>query len=629
MTQDLVRAPHSATPIPTLLDEATRLHAAGQIDAAQALYKEVLSRSPREAAALHGLGLIAVDEGIADKALPFLITCLQIAPDNAIYRTSLGLAFMKLGKVQDAAAQFLDAANRRPNLAEPRIHLARALARLGRGPEALRILAETAQSFPGRADVWIAKGQEERTQLKPAEAERSLRRALELLPNEASILNDLGVVVRAQGRTRDAVEIYRAALKIAPSDPLTHGNLGNALTELKDLEAAEEHLRLAVALAPGSVEHRCNLAIFLTREDRPQEAVILFRDVLMRAPGHADAWTNLGVAQLGLGDVADAEASIRKAVSLAPDNAEAHYNLAWVLLLTGQWDEGWREYEWRWRMRHFSSKRRSFTAPLWDGAPLAGTLLLHAEQGMGDAIQFVRYAAQAKTRCARLVLECPKPLVRLFQTMSAFDAVIAAGDALPDFAAHAPLMSLPRIFGGTPETVPARTPYLTAPSPRAGLTLARNERRRIGLVWAGSPDNKIDKRRTLPAALFTPLIEETAADFVSLQVGPKSEDVRALPQERLVLTCNEAVADFADTASVISQLDLVIGVDTAAIHLAGALGVPVWVLLPKMPDYRWLLGRDDSPWYPSMRLFRQEESGDWAAVMWRVRAALTLLQSSS
>jgi Flp pilus assembly protein TadD len=612
-----------------LVEDAIRLHAAGSTDQARALYKSVLTRAPREAAALHGMGLIAVDEGVPDKALPFLYACLQIAPDNAIYRTSLGLALFKLGKVHDAAGQFLDAANRAPHLAEPRIHLARALARLNRRAEGLKILTEAAQSFPERADVWVAKGQEERTSQKPAEAERSLRRALALLPGDANILNDLGVVVRAQGRTAEAVQIYREALTLAPNDPLTHGNLGNALTELKENDAAEEHLRQAVALAPGSVEHRCNLAIFLTREERPQEAVILFRDVLMRAPGHADAWTNLGVAQLDMGNVADAEASIRKAIEVAPQNAEAHYNLAWVLLLTGQWREGWREYEWRWRMRNFSSKRRTFAAPLWDGTKIAGTLLLHAEQGLGDAIQFVRFVRQAKPRCARLLLECPKPLVSLFKTLPEVDSVIAAGEALPPVDAHAPLMTLPHIFGTTPETAPGAAPYLSAPAAPASLMLPRSGRRRIGLVWAGSPDNKIDRRRTMPAALFAPLMEETAADFVSLQVGPGADETAALPQERLILTCDGKVHDFAATAAVIGQLDLVIGVDTAAIHLAGALNVPVWGLLPKMPDYRWMLGRDDTPWYSSMRLFRQEESGNWEELMWRVRAALTLLQPSS
>ncbi|MCA0201981.1 MAG: tetratricopeptide repeat protein [Proteobacteria bacterium] len=626
MTQDLVSAPLSSAPISALLEDAIRLHAAGSLDQARAIYKSVLARAPRESAALHGMALIAVDEGIPDKALPFLFACLQIAPENAIYRTSLGLALTKLGKVHEAAAQFLEAANRAPNLPEPRIHLARALARMNRRADGLKILTEASELFPGRADVWIAKGQEERAQQQSAAAERSLLRARALAPNDANVLNDLGVVVRAQGRTGDAVRIYREAIAIAPNDPLTHGNLGNALTELKEMDAAEEHLRQAVALAPGSIEHRCNLAIFLTREDRPHEAVVLFRDVLMRAPGHADAWTNLGVAQLDMGEVADAEASIRKAISAAPQNAEAHYNLAWVLLLTGQWREGWREYEWRWRMRHFSSKRRVFTAPLWDGAHIAGTLLLHAEQGLGDSIQFVRYAEAAKARCGRLVVEGPKALVRLFKTIPAIDQVIAAGDTLPAFDAHAPLMSLPHIFGTTPETAPHRVPYLSAP---AGLTLPKTERRRIGLVWAGSPDNKIDKRRTIPAALFAPLMEETAADFVSLQIGPKASEAAGLPQERLILACDGKVTDFADTAAVIAQLDLVVGVDTAAIHLAGALGIPVWVLIPKMPDYRWMLGRDETPWYPSMRLFRQEESGNWDEVMWRVRAALTLLQASS
>jgi Flp pilus assembly protein TadD len=624
MTQDFV-----AASAPSSLEDAIRLHAAGALDKARDIYKSVLAASPREVGALHGLALIAIDEGVADKALPFLLTCLQIAPENALYRTSLGLALMKLGRVHEAATQFLDAANRSPQLAEPRIHLARALCQMNRRAEGLKILTEATALFPERFDVWVARGQEERVQQQPAAAEASLARARALAPRDARVLNDLGVVVRAQGRTAEAVAIYRDALALAPDDPLTHGNLGNALTALKEENAAERHLREAVALAPGSVEHRCNLAIFLTAHDRPNEAAVLFRDVVARAPGHADAWTNLGVAQLDMGETGNAEASIRKAIAIAPQNAEAHYNLAWVLLLTGQWREGWSEYEWRWRMAHFSSKRRTFAAPLWDGLAVPGALLLHAEQGLGDAIQFVRFATIARARCARLVLECPKPLVRLFETLEGVDQVIAAGSPLPACDAHAPLMSLPHLLETTVETIPATVPYLRAPAPTPALKLAANGRKRIGLVWAGSPDNKIDRRRTIPAKLFPPLMDETHADFVSLQVGDKANEAADLPQERLVLTCDGKVGDFADTAAVIGQLDLVIGVDTAAIHLAGALNVPAWVLIPRMPDYRWLLGRDDTPWYPAMRLFRQEESGNWEELMWRVRAALTLLQPSS
>ncbi len=625
MTQDPA-VPPTAAP----LAEAIRQHAAGALDTARALYKSVLAEAPREARALHGLALIAVDEGVPETALPFLATCIGIEPANAVYRTSLGLALVKLGRLHEAAAQFLEAANRAPHLPEPRIHLARALRRMNRRAEGLKILGDAAQAFPTRADVWVAKGQEERLADQPAHAEASLRRALALSPGDARVLNDLGVVVRAQGRTTDAVAIYREALGLAPRDPLTHGNLGNALTELKDVEAAERHLREAVALAPASVEHRCNLAIFLTAQDKPQEAVVLFRDVLMRAPEHADAWTNMGVAQLDTGDTAAAEMALRRAIALAPRNAEAHYNLAWALLLTGQWREGWKEYEWRWRMRHFSSKRRTFAAPLWNGKPVAGALLLHAEQGLGDAIQFARYAALARTRCARVILECPRSLVRLFQSLPDIDEVVAAGADIPPCDAHVPLMTLPHLFETTPETAPAATPYISPPADvPSSLKLPVNGRRRIGLVWAGSPDNKIDRRRSMPARLFAALMEETHADFVSLQVGPGAADTSALPQEHLVLACDGAVGDLADTAAVVAQLDLVIGVDTAAIHLAGALGIPTWVLLPKRPDYRWLLGREDTPWYPSMRLFRQVESGNWEELMWRVRAALTLLQSSS
>jgi tetratricopeptide (TPR) repeat protein len=612
-------------PAPTPdLAEASALYQAGRLGEASRVYQRILAHAPQTVEALHGLGLITMDLGQTDRALPLLGQCAMAAPGNGLYRMSFGLALLRHGRPEQAATEFLAAAKSAPQSAEPRLFLARALGALTRWAQAHDVLIGLSQAFPDRADVWSAKGNAERVLLKPADAEKSLRRALMLAPGDPDTLNNLGVVVRSLGRTEEAIGYYREALVRAPDRALVHANLGNALTELGHTAMAEHHLRRAVALDPASYQGHYNLAAYLTREERPDDAIPHYRTAAQLAPQDASIWTNLGVALLDSGDPRGAEEAYRRAIALQPDNSEAHYNLAWVLLLTGQWPEGWREYEWRWKLDNFSSRRRRFTQPLWDGKPLAGTLLLHAEQGLGDAIQFVRFAMQAQPLCTRVVVECPRVLKRLFADFLGPDDVIATGESLPAFAAHAPFMSLPHIFGLTLEKLSPGRPYLKAPPVMPDLELPQHTgRKKIGVVWAGSPDNKIDRRRTIPARLFHDLVSTTDADFVSLQVGPRAGEISDLPAEKIVFTCDGRVRDFSETAVIVSQLDLVVGVDTAVMHLAAAMGKPTWMLVPFMPDYRWLLHRPDTQWYPSIQLFRQEKMENWDNVIGRMAKVLT------
>jgi len=612
------------TPDPTPdLERAADLHSAGDLMAASAAYQRVLTAQPDAWPALHGLALIAIDLGQPDRALPLLARCIRAEPLNGMYLTSLGLAYLRKKLPEDAAAHLLKAANLLPRVLEPRLYLSRALGQMGRWGQAVDVLAASIATFPDRPEIWAAKGNAERALLRHTDAEQSLRAALKLSPRDSDILNNLGVVVRALNRPEEAVALYSQALAIAPERALTHANLGNVLAHLGRNVMAEKHLRQAVDLDPALPEARGNLAAFLLKQERSVEAIPHFREVLNASPRNVDAWTNLGIALLNTGDIAEAERCYRQAIALEPKNAEAHYNLAWVLLLTGRWQEGWQEYEWRWKLTNFSSRKRDFTQPLWTG-DAQGTVLLHAEQGLGDAIQFVRYAAKVKQRCTRIIVECPPSLVKLFTLLEQIDVVVPAGDPLPDVDAHVPFMSLPRIFATTPETVPTPTAYIAAPAVISpALKLPDTGKKRIGLVWAGSPDNKIDRRRTLPAQLFAPLVTAVDADFVSLQVGPRAAEAVDLPAGKVVFTCQGRVADFAETAAVVAQLDLVLGVDTAVMHLAAAMGKPAWMLLPTMPDYRWLLDREDSPWYKSILLIRQAENEDWAAVLARTLPVLT------
>jgi Glycosyltransferase family 9 (heptosyltransferase) len=305
-------------------------------------------------------------------------------------------------------------------------------------------------------------------------------------------------------------------------------------------------------------------------------------------------------------------------------------HLGLLRLLTGDFAGGWPQYEWRWKTHPLAAAKRDFAQPLWRGVePIAGkTILIHSEQGFGDAIQFCRYVPLLAARGARVILEVERPLLGLMRELAGVAMVVAKGDALPDCDLQCPLLSLPLAFGTQIETIPSQTPYLAAPVPaasswsaRLGPKLGPNPRPRIGLAWSGRPTYRNDHIRSISLHALLPLLDVDAT-FVSLQKDVRSEDVALLQQRRDILHFGDALADFSDTAALISQLDLVISADTAVAHLAGALARPVWILLPFVPDWRWLLDRDDSPWYPTARLFRQSQARKWGEVVETIRAAL-------
>ena len=309
---------------------------------------------------------------------------------------------------------------------------------------------------------------------------------------------------------------------------------------------------------------------------------------------------------------------------LKPDDADAHLNLAYSWFFRGDFQAAWPEYEWRWKRRGFS--RPAFGQPLWDGSNLNGqTILLFAEQGLGDTLQFIRYVPFVRRLGARVLVQCQGPLLRLLATCWGINRLVREGDSLPPFDVQIPLLSLPRIFRSTLATIPANIPYLCA-DPDSSVhwrsQLSSLKGFKVGIAWQGNPEHQRDRRRSVGLLTFEPLARVPGVRLVSLQKGPGSEQLRDIEDRLSVLDVADRLGDFADTAALLSNLDLVITVDTAVAHLAGALGIPVWVVLPLDPDWRWLLDRQDSPWYPSMRLFRQTAWGDWTGVFERVTEAL-------
>jgi len=434
--------------------------------------------------------------------------------------------------------------------------------------------------------------------------------------------NDLGILLQTRGRFEEAESCYRRAIEIAPQFAEPMSNLGALLAARGRVEDAKAWYNQAIAADSQLAPAHNNLGAALARLDRPDEAVNCHRQAIVLKPDFAEAHYNLGVALQSQARFEEALASYDKAVAFQRDYIDAHWSRALVLLAIGRFAEGWLEHEWRWRRKQ--QPPRSFSQPLWRGEPLEGrTILLHAEQGIGDTLQFIRYVPYVVERGARVIVQVHPSLVRLLSAAYSDRAqVISEAQPPPDFDVHVPLLSLPLAFATTLETIPAAVPYLAADSALAARwreRLGQERAFKVGVVWAGNPQHTNDYRRSMGLDCLLPLFDATpSVRWFSLQVGERSTDLTKLPAGTIT-SLTDKLTDFSETAAAIAGLDLIITVDTAAAHLAGALGKPVWLMLPFVPDWRWLLDRDDSPWYPTARLFRQAAPGNWTSVVDRVK----------
>ncbi len=428
------------------------------------------------------------------------------------------------------------------------------------------------------------------------------------------------------GDAGGALAACQKALEIAPALPAAHATLGNIMASERRFELAELAFRRTLELNPGFPDAEVNLGSALFYQGKLEDAVAAQRRALLRHPGHPYAFKNLAASLRALGKFEEALEAYRQATALAPHLAEAHRDEALLLLLLGRFREGWSKYEWRWRAPTIGAD--PIPGPRWQGETIAArTILLQAEQGFGDTLQFLRYVPMVAARGGKVVLRLPSSLTGLRgNAMSAASRVVSLDEPLPQYDRHAPLLSLPNIFATTLDTIPNPGRYLDPPPHQVEhwrRQIGAFRGIRVGLMWAGNPTHENDHYRSMRFADLLPLFAVEPVRFYSLQVGDRGMDVR-LGNSR-VIDLSASLTDFGVTAGAIDALDLVITVDTAVAHLAGALGRPVWLLLPHIPDWRWLLGRDDSPWYPAMRLFRQQARGDWAGVIDDVRRELERL----
>jgi tetratricopeptide (TPR) repeat protein len=639
------------------MQRAITLHQQGRLDDAAELYRVLLAMRPDDANAQHLLGLVKFAGGATAEALTLIDGAMRAGLASPQLLLNRGLVLNALNRPLEAVASFEQAILRDRNFLEAYCNRAILLATLGRTEDALESYAQALRIAPteaallfnygnllkelGRRDEALAaydaalqaRPDAAELHLERAEVLRELKRyddavasydrALALRADDVEALCNRGLALDALGRHADAVASYDRALALRPHDAIILRNRGCALLNLKQLNAALATFDAILARNPADAEAHYNRGNVLLQCERFGEALTSYDLALALRADLAEAHNNRGLALKELDRFADAAASHRRAYAIDPGHVEARWNEALLQLLAGDYEHGWAGYEWRWHKEPLIRARRNFPQPLWRGEPIAGqTILIHSEQGLGDTIQFCRYLPLVAATGARVVFEVQPPLLRLLHGVGGVE-VIARGDALPHFDWQCPLMSLPRAFATRLETIPANAPYLHAAPDLAGVwaqRLGARRRPRIGLAWAGNADHRNDHNRSIALEKLLPLLD-VDADFVSLQKAVRPGD-DALLDARDILRVGDALGDFADTAALIGELDLVISVDTSVAHLAGALGRPVWLLVTHVPDWRWLIGRDDSPWYPSARIFRQEESRDWGTVIARAREAL-------
>jgi tetratricopeptide (TPR) repeat protein len=566
----------------------------GRLDSAIAYYQQVIAHDPQHFEAYSNLAIALHDRGDLTASTTYFQRSLALNPHHAPTHFNFGNVFLQQKNLEAAIAEYQQAIRLNSKYVKAYNNLGTALREQGNLEQAIACYQQVVTIDPGFAEGY----------------------------------NNLGNTFQMQGQLEAAVPCYIQFLTLRPQDAKGYCNLGNTLRDLNQFQAAIAAYQDSLQLEPDNAEVHNNLGIVLQYDQQPQQAIAHFQQAIALQPTYAEAHSNLGILFQEQNRLDAAIAHYQQAITLNPEFAQAHANLGMGLLLQGDFQRGFAEYEWCQQCSEFLPP--SLPGQCWDGSNLQGqTILLYADQGLGDAIQFIRYVPQVVQQNGRILVECPLELHRLFETIPGIAKLIARGQPLPQFDRHVLLTSLPHLLNSTLETIPNQVPYLSPPDSAVDWIEPSSDPLRLGIVWAsGKPG--IFKRfrsyqsRTASLPIFMELLTVPGVELYSLQVGIHAADIAQLGYSQQIYDLSHHLKDFADTAAAIAQLDLIISVDTAVAHLAGALGKPVWVLLPFAPDWRWMLDRDDSPWYPTMRLFRQEHPGDWEGMMKKVVAALTL-----
>lgn len=605
---------------------AERHHRAGRLREAANMAREILQSDPEQIDAVHLLAMAAHQLGKVDYAAQCARHAVQAKPQNATYLRTLGAILRSQGRLDESIASYQKSIRLRPHDPTTHYNLGNALLEQGDLAGAIRSYQASLKRDPRNANTYFNLGKALESLGKAQEASTCYRTAIKLKPDYVQARLELANIMEAQGKLKAAVPLYVQALRYEPNSFHGHNNLGSVLNRQGRYHAAVTSFQQALRIDPNNAIAWNNLGNALANLEQFDEAEKSYQKAIALHENYARAYYNLGCLQLGHGELAKAQANFERAVGIEPDYAQAHVQLACIRLASGDFERGWPEYEWRLK----TGTQPRFPQPRWDGGRLEGrTILLYTEHGFGDTFQFVRYAPLVKELGGTVLLACPQRMIDLLSSCPGIDQLVPREDPLPRFDLHASILSLPAILKTTAESIPRKVPYLSADSQLKAIwrdRLTPHEGRTIGIVWQSGPTSARDRHRSVPLEKFAPLVEVPRVRLVSLQQGPGTEQLGAIG-DRLPVTTLRPQLDpssgaFADTAAVIENLDLVITCDAPIAHLAGALGAPVWVALSYMPDWRWQFGRSDSPWYPSMRLFRQPAPGDWDSVFGAMKSAL-------
>ncbi|PPQ27769.1 tetratricopeptide repeat protein [Rhodopila globiformis] len=616
--------------------DALHQQQAGAIDEAIANWRRALKLNPGSAEAYCNLGAAWRQKRRPKEAVTCLRKAIELNPDHVEAHNNLGNALKDLGRIEEAVACHRRAVALRPDCLEAHAGLADTLEAQGSWEAAVAAYQDLLRLRPGHVEACIRLGICLQTLGRSDEAIDCLCAAIEQRPESPEALFFLGCALQARDRLAEAVACYRAAAGLQPDLAEAYGNQAEALRLQGLVDEALACAHKAVALRPGHAGFLNGRGIALQAVGRWQDAAASYREAIRADARFYQAHVNLGLVLHQMQRLDDAVAAYDIALGLAPDDPDLRWNRSTALLARGDFAEGWAEFEWRWRTPQLRRGHRRFAQPQWRGEAAPGrTLLIHAEQGFGDTLQFCRYATLAAARGLRVVMQVPRPLVRLLGTLAGPAAVVPEEDELPDFDLHCPMMSLPLAMKTTLETIPAPTAYLHADPEQAALWRSRirtlcGDGPRVGLVWAGNPRANrpvaaaADRRRSMPAGCVAPLLDVPAVRFFSLQ-----KDGPGMPPGSPLIDLMHDVQDFADTAALVANLDLVVSVDTAVAHLAAAMGKPVWLADRFDSCWRWLANRRDSPWYPALRIYRQPHPGDWDDVIATIRRDLLAWSNKS
>jgi tetratricopeptide (TPR) repeat protein len=646
--------------LPALHLAAVIAFSEGRMSEGSALLSRVFARDPNHVPAYITLGDALAVKGEREGAMSAFVRAVTLRPKDAELHAKLGTALFELSRYEEAEAAYGHALTLDPNLSRARCnlgitlaaerkfagaeqvfrrllmsdpaypgawrHLGNALADQDKFHEAIAAYLNAQSTEPDDVELHIGLGNLLYKQSQFDDAAVHYRRATALAPDNVAPMRLLGHALHEAGRPEDAVQAYRRAAQLDPSDVVTMSNLGACLCGLQQFEAAIVACEQALALNPDHAPAHTNLGIIHEKMGDADAAVAAHRRAIAADPGYATGYANLAVALRNQGDLDEMLEVSHQAVAMAPDNALTRYNHAHFLLVCGDLAQGFIEHQWGRKCKQLSEGMLVFEGPEWQGENFAGkTLLLFAEYGIGDALQFVRYVPMVTARGGTVVLQVQPAIAALLRPMP--DVIVLGRDEpMPPYDLQLPLMDLPRIFGTTLETIPVGVPYLKADPAKVEAwrtALGGQQALKVGVVWAGSPLHKGDQQRSLSAEAVLPRLVMPGVQLFSLQKEPRAADRPVLQQfGGDIIDLAPKLGDFTDTAAAVSALDLVISVDTSVAHLAGALGRPCWMLLPYALDWRWLRDRADSPWYPSIRLFRQSKPQVWQDVLLRVSAEL-------